>query len=193
MPTTSKYLTRAQCLEKALKAENRKYGCYDDSQGTRYIIGPLYLLAGETKEALRFFRWYGKIFSDDIGDPVLFLCWALALLRDGKHEQAVKRLVQAMFSNLYLIPHLLKKEQALLDIWHGSNVAEPSWLEYIPAEYYNTWTEDELKWAEEQYYGNKLTGVRNRYIEIYHLLKTVPTGPKRSDLLREARELENSI
>jgi hypothetical protein len=32
-------------------------------------IGPMYLLAGDTPEAIKAFAWYKNHFPDDIGDP----------------------------------------------------------------------------------------------------------------------------
>ena len=80
--------------------------------GALKLLGPLYLLMGDVVGAVKSFDWFEQTFPDDIGEPVHFLCWTLALDRSGDTAQAVQRLRQTMLSNLYLIPHLLGREQA---------------------------------------------------------------------------------
>lgn len=42
--TIKRHITQ---YENYLKAEKRKFGCYDDSGGVRYIIGQYYMLADD--------------------------------------------------------------------------------------------------------------------------------------------------
>jgi hypothetical protein len=44
---------RIKEYEDYLKAEKRRFGCYDDSGGIRYLIGPFYMLAGDVDGALK--------------------------------------------------------------------------------------------------------------------------------------------
>ena len=62
-----------------------------------------------------------RMFPDDSGEPAHTLCWALALYRAGQLDQASPKLRQAMLTNLYVIPHLLGREQLRLPIWPASN------------------------------------------------------------------------
>ena len=77
-----------------------------------------------------------------------------------------------------------------LDIWHGSNIAEPSYLEYVPEEYLLLWTEKERKWASSLYHSPEFGAVRARFIEIYGELKDLGRGPKRGRLVQEAFALK---
>ena len=46
-----------------------------------------------------------------------------------------------MLQNLYLLPRLLGIEPTKHDIWHGSNLAEPEYIEYLPEKYFGLWDE----------------------------------------------------
>jgi hypothetical protein len=107
--------------ERDLKAEEKKFGAIMDRAGKRYFLGPLYLLAGNTEGALRSFEWFDDKFSDDIGKPSQYLCWALALHKTGNERMAKNKLRQTMLMNLYIMPRLLGIPYEKLDIWHGSN------------------------------------------------------------------------
>ncbi|MGD9146346.1 MAG: hypothetical protein PVI80_12340, partial [Anaerolineae bacterium] len=127
---------------------------------------------------------------DDIGEPVHFLCWSLALYRSGDTAQAAQRLRQTMLSNLYLIPHLLGREQAELDIWHSTNYEQKDFLEYVPPEIWALWDAPALQWAGETYDSPELRRVRARFIEIHEQLRSEPRGPRRSALVDEAFRLQ---
>ncbi|MCL4880420.1 MAG: hypothetical protein KJ064_27460 [Anaerolineae bacterium] len=181
---------RIRSYENALKKEKRQFGTFDDSAGTRYLLGPMYLLLGDLKGALKAFRWFAKNFPDDSGDPMHLLCWTLALYQSGDQEGAKKKLQQTMLSNLYVIPHLLGMEQEPLDIWHGSNIAEQGYLRYIPPEIFALWDEPAREWLRTTYESPDIQQIRERFIEIYHALKTEPRGPKRTELVKEAGKLQ---
>ena len=79
---------------------------------------------------------------------------------------------------------------AELDIWHGSNWAEPDYIDYIPAEYFQFWTDAEREWAARLYQTPEFEAVRTRYIEISRALNTTPRGPERTRLVEEMSELK---
>jgi hypothetical protein len=76
--------------------------------GKRYLLGPLYVLMGDTAGALRSFAWFAQTFPDDSGEPLHFLRWTLALYRADQLEEAAAKLCQTMLSNVYLIPRSLR-------------------------------------------------------------------------------------
>jgi hypothetical protein len=185
-----KIRARIKRYERELRKERDKFGYISDGHGKRYELGPLYLLAGDVQGAVESFRWFEKTFPDDIGEPVHFLCWTLALYRSGDRAQAAQRLRQTMLSNLYLIPHLLGREQDELGIWHATNYEQTDYLEYVPAEIWALWDASALRWAEETYDSPELRVIRARYIEIHKQLESEPRGPRRSALVDEAFKLQ---
>ena len=192
MPQTEeqKIRSRLRSYERKLQQEKKKYGHYHDGGGRRYQVGPHYLLLGDNEGALAAFQWFQKEFSDDAGEPGHLLCWTLALHRAGNEVGAARKLRQTMFGNLYVVPHLLGSPVAVLDIWHGSSHAEPSYVEYVPKAYFSLWTEAEREWASGLYHSPGFRSVRARYIEIAKALDTTRPGPERSRLVEEMEELE---
>ena len=192
MPDDEKKKIRARLrsYERKLRKEKEKYGWYDDGAGKRYQIGPHYMLLDDNDGALAAFQWFEKEFPDDIGVPDHFLSWSLALYRAGNEIGAAKKLRQAMFSNLYLVPRLLGSPISELDIWHGSSDAEPPYVEHVHQPYLRLWTDAERQWAEGLYHGPGFRSARERFIEISRALATTRSGPERSRLVEEMHKLE---
>lgn len=184
-----KIRARIRSYERKLQQEQDQHGMISDGYGKRYLLGPLYLLMDDLEGALAHYEWFEKTCPDDSGYPMHLLCWTLALYRSGDREAATHKLRQTMLSNLYLIPHLLELEQADLDIWHGSNIAERLHLKCIPEEVFDLWDEEALEWLDDTYHSPPLTRIRERYIAIEHALKTEPRGPRRTRLVEEASSL----
>ena len=175
--------------ERKIRQEKDVFGRVHDGAGKRHLLGPLYMLMGDLDGALRSFRWFEEEFPDDCGDPGQYLCWALALYRSGEHDTAARRLRQAMLMNLYLVPHLLGLERQRIDMWHGSNVEKPDYLDEIPPEYFSLWDRESLQWASELYQSAEFKTVEARYIEIHRELLHLRPGSRWSSLVDEARKL----
>ncbi len=180
-----KIRARIRSYERGLRKELETYGAIDDGYGKRYLLGPLYLLMDDLAGALESFAWFERTCPDDMGEPVHYLCWTLALYRSGDRERAIDKLRQTMLSNLYLIPYLLGRDQEELDIWHGSNWAQKDFVEYVPPEIWAVWDAPALQWAAETYDSPELRQIRARYIEIQRQLKSEPRGPRRNELVGE--------
>lgn len=185
-----KIRARIRSYERKLQQEQEQYGLISDGYGKRYLLGPLYLLMNDLEGALAHYEWFEETFPDDSGYPMHLLCWTLALYQSGDREAATYKLRQTMLSNLYLIPHVLELEQADLDIWHGSNIAERHHIKDIPKEVFDLWGEEALEWLDDTYHSPTLARIRQRYIAIEHELKTEPRGPRRTQLVEEAFSLQ---
>ncbi len=184
-----KIRARIRRYERALRREQECYGFINDGAGKRSLLGPLYLLMGDTAGALRSFAWFAQTFPDDSGDPLPYLCWTLALYRTGKLKHAAATLRQTMLSNLYLLRRLLGIAQDHIDMWYPSNLTEKTSIDGFPDEVFALWEPPVLQWAYTVYASAPIQHVRRRYMAIYHQLKTEPPGPKRSRLVDEAFRL----
>lgn len=178
--------------ERSLAAEKAEIGVYGDGAGKRYLLAPLYLIMGDLEGALDSFEWYDEEFPDDSGDAGHYLCWALALYRGEDEPAARTKLGRAMLRNLYIIPALLDEPIDRLDIWHGSNTAEPGHLDFLPHQFFCIWTPEELAWAKKVYHRESFKTARDRYIEIYTQLKHERPGPTRTQLVMEASDLREN-
>ena len=182
---------RIRRYERAFAKELQQYDMISDGSGKRYLLAPLYLMLNDVEGAYKFFEWFEKTFPDDVGEPLQYLCWTITLLRKDNINAASNKLIETMFKNLYLIPHMLGINPERLDIWHGSNYEDITYLGYLPPVTMKLCTEEELDWINGQYNSKKFTAIRKRYIDIHQQLKTEPRGPKRTELVEQASRLEN--
>jgi len=172
-------------LKRALGHEQKKYGFIDDGAGKRYEIGPLFVLAGELQKATDFFAWYEKFCAEDSGEPLHYLCWALALYRTGDREQASTKLLETMVQNVYLLPTLLGTPPAPYDMWHSSNREDPGYFAEIPAEYIPELSEEEQSWMKAQLASFRFRRVLDEYVSTYRMLKSEKNCDKRSKILSQ--------
>ncbi len=154
-----------------------------DGSGKRFLVGPMYLLLGDLNGAIQYYDWYKTAFPDDGPEPFSHLCWSLALYMDGKLVEAATKLAQTMFSNLYLVPHVLGEHQQPLKIWHGSNWAELDYAMDLPTELYDLWDTNAKTWAASVLRDPSVISERERFVEIESRLLDVKPGPERTALV----------
>ena len=101
-----------------------------DNQGVRYLVGLLYHLSGDLREAIAAYKDTSPD-PDSVGDSTNELSHGLALFQLKRYAAAVFRFRYSFFLNLYLPEVVLSGKVKPLNIWHGSNLAEPEYaLEY---------------------------------------------------------------
>lgn len=179
-----RFRDRATRLKRALANEKRQYGQIHDGAGKRYLIGPLYALAGELRQALAHYDWYEKECSDDVGEPIHYLWWALTLYRTGELEKANIRLLETMIRNVYLLPALLGSLVAPYDMWHSSNTGQPEYVSEVPTEFLPDLSEQERLWIKGQLDSFRFRRVKDEYVSTYRALKGEKNIDKRRDILR---------
>jgi len=189
-PETEKKLkSRISSYKSSLLKEKKKFGYVDDGAGKRYLLFSLYFVLNDLRETKDYIKWYAKEFSDDIGEPIQKLCWALSLRRMGNEKEAKKMLAETMLSNLYIIPKLLGHEIDEYDIWHSSSDQNIGYFSYLPREVTASITEAEIQWLRQEYNSHELQHIRQRYVEIYHKLKFTKEIDERKRLLSESNLL----
>ena len=179
---------RATRLKRALANEQQRFGHIEDGAGKRYLIGPLYVLAGEFEKALAHYDWYDEKCADDIGEPIHYLCWALSLHRVGDVTKANDKLLETMVQNVYLLPTLLGSPPAAYDMWHSSNREQPDYLTEVPEDLVPEISDQERSWIEEQLVSFRFRRVKDEYVSTYHALKGERNIDKRREILRRWNE-----
>lgn len=191
LPKTTKGIqSRIKNYEDYLKYEKRTYGGFIDGGGVRYMIGPLYVLMGDFTGALKAFRLFKRRFPDDSGEPFHNLQWALALYKSEKYKEAEAKLINTMFSNLYLVPYIFGEDIPPYEFQHFSNFEEKDTIEYLPEEFLNLWDDESKEWAKSVYYKPETIQLREKYIDLKTLLTKEPVGKKRSELVNELSNLK---
>ncbi len=193
-PKTEKKLkSQISSYKSSLLKEKMKFGFVDDGQGKRYLLFNLYFVLNDIEETKDYIKWFEKEFSDDIGEPIQKLCWALSLMRMDDEVGARKILAETMLANFYIIPKLLDQEIAEYDIWHPSSDGYIGYADYIPKEVIASITEVETQWLRQQYDSLEFRRILKRYIEIYRKLKNTKEIGERSRLLRESYLLLDAL
>lgn len=182
--TRKRLRDRATRLKRALANEVKRYGEIHDGAGKRYLIGPLYVLADELDKALAHYAWYEKNCADDIGEPIHYLYWALALYGVRDVERANNKLLETTVQNLYLLPTLLGTPPPIYDMWHSSNTAQRDYVTDTPEEFVPSLTDQEHSWIQAQLESNRFCRVRDEYISTYRALKSERSVDKRGEILR---------
>ena len=106
MPTDEqkKYRDRANRARRELFKEKGKLGAISDGSGKRYRVCVYFVLSDAPEKAAEFLEWFEQEFADDIGEPAFLLYAALAYYRMGSLRKARRYLLDAMLSNIYLLP-----------------------------------------------------------------------------------------
>ncbi len=109
-----------------------------DNQGVRFLLGPTYHLAGNLRSALPAYR-KSAANNKYSGDPHNEFSYALALYERREYENAVLRYRYATFTNIHIPQVLLGLPLNRLDIFYGSNTAEPNYATDYLNEYRGLW------------------------------------------------------
>ena len=176
-------------FEKLLQSEKRRYGCYDDGGGIRYLIGPYYMLAGDIEGALKHYKWFKRVFPDDCGEPGQYLSWTLALYKSGDLKKAYIKFLQTLFMNPHVIARIIGTDY-ILQFRPGSNIPTKEWADWIPDEIYNLWDGDAKIWLKESFCSEKTQVLLVRYNDIGKQLENEPVGERRSTLVEELSAME---
>lgn len=165
-----KYRDRANRARRALIKEKEKYGSISDGSGKRYGVSVDFVICGAPEKAVEFIEWYEQEFPDDIGEPVFFLYGALAYYRTGTPRKARSYLLDAMLSNIYMLPYLYGRPLPKQNMWHSNNQVMPEYIDVI-IEFLDVPTIQEREWFRMQFEGELFTEIREKYIETFNLLQ----------------------
>ena len=176
-------------IRSALAAERRKFGCYDDSRGMRYLPPGLFIKIGDFKGGLTYLRWFNKNFPDDAGFPDFLFEWTITLFKTKRIEQAEKKAIQTFVSNTYIFDKFLQKESLQFEKSESSNWQLEQLIEYFEYNINQDYLIDFGKWLESFTTSEKFYGFANRFIELRQKLENEPVGNTRTELIEIEKEL----
>ena len=182
---------RALRLRRLLRKEEALHGQIDDGAGKRYLIGPLFVQCGDIESALTHYVWFKQNCTDESGEPIHNLFWAVALHRAGDVSGANTKLLQTMIQNIYLLPILLNMQFEVRDIWHSSSREQPDYFAEAPPELVPTLSDKERSWITKQLESDRFRRVEAEYISTFSALKDEHNPQKRRGILDRWYEFQH--
>jgi hypothetical protein len=190
---TQRLIKKIADIKRALAAEKRKFGGYDDSRGLRYLPTRYYLQLADYQGGLTYTRWFAKTFPDDIGFPDFLFEWSVLLFKTGKFTQAKAKIWQTFCANTYVLDKFVGLPIQPLPKYEWSNLALAGFTEYFTYSHQQPELLDFSQWLEEFMASEPFTSRKARYLTIHQQLNVEDDLESRAYLRLEANQLENAI
>lgn len=180
-------------IKRTLAAEKRKFGCYDDSRGLRYLPTKYFIQLGDFTGGVTYLKWFDKNFPDDSGFPEFLFERTIILFKTGNIKEAEQAVFKTFCSNPYWVDKFFGRPITQLDMWHWSNLARPEYTDAL--EYSNTQADltDFSEWLDKLISADDFINRSNKYVDIYRRLKTESDKEMRQYLVRHAFQLEQGL
>ncbi|MFA6469260.1 MAG: hypothetical protein WCW35_10195 [Bacteroidota bacterium] len=176
-----------------LADEKRKYGCYDDSRGIRYVPPRYFIQLGDYSGGLKYLNWFAKNFPDDSGFPDFLFEWTIILYKTGKLREAEKKAFKTFCANTYLFDKFYGKPIKPIIKWEGSNLEEPSFAEHLQHNCNQHELKDFSEWLNKVVTSDKFITSSKKIIEINKRLKKEEDRETRHYLIMHSRQLLDSF
>lgn len=184
--------TKISNIKRTLAAEKRKFGCYDDSRGLRYLPTKYFIQLQDYKGGLTYLRWFSKNFPDDGGFPDFLFEWTIILFKCGKTREAAKKAFETFCSNTYLFDKFFGRPITPVDKWEGSNLQVPGFTDYLDYSCEQEELSDFSDWLDRLISTDDFKSRCDKYIDIQKQLKRENDRERRYYLLMQARQLEEA-
>lgn len=185
--------TKILSIKRTLAAEKRKFGCYDDSRGLRYLPAKYFVQLQDYKGGLTYLRWFGKNFPDDRGFPDFLFEWIIVLFKCGKIHEAEKKAFETFCANTYLFDKFFGRSIAPVDKWEGSNLEMPGFTEYFDYSSGQAELADFSEWLDKLTATDNFRSRCDKYLDILSQLKRESDLETRGHLIVQVRQLGETI
>jgi hypothetical protein len=191
MSSDSIFPSEPKKIRERIKRYERAFSAphHDDGAGKRFLLGPLYLLSGDTEGALNSYVWYKRTFPDDIPESFNHLCWILTLIRSDREAEARTKFREMLFDNLYVVPVFLGETPTPHPFRHFSNWSELSYVLEGPTELFDLWNADERVWLKTEWTNSKLQEDIRNYIAVQMELDQASGPDLRGKLIQKAAQI----
>ncbi len=187
-----RYRDRATRARRELFKEKEKFGAISDGSGRRYRVCVDFVRSGASEKAADFMEWFEQEFPDDVGEPAFFLFAAVAYYRTGDLRKARSYLLDAMLSNIYMLPYLFSQPLPRQDMWHSSNWCQPEYIREIE-DLLEEPTTQEREWFKMQFEDEIFEKIRSKYVETFKALQHENGFDARQRILCEWGEYASSV
>ncbi|MFK5894251.1 MAG: hypothetical protein QM504_13600 [Pseudomonadota bacterium] len=186
------YLKKAKHHHQLLLQEDERQEYINDSAGRRYLAGVYYYLAGAHKKAFNYYTWYDQKFFEKVHEPICSLFGALTAHKNKCEKIARLRLINTLFSNLYLLPSIINEPIERLPMWHGLSWGYPEYLSEHEFQIYGVMydiNDEERRWIKKEYKSFLFSRLRDEYLRLEYENYCLPlddnSAEKRSQLRKK--------
>jgi len=190
---TQQLLKKIADIKRALAAEKRKLGGYDDSRGLRYLPTRYYIQLADYKGALAYTRWFAKTFPDDIGFPDFLFEWSIVLYKMGKLTEAKAKVWQTFCANTYVFDKFFGHPVQPLPKYEWSTLAQAGFTDYFTYSHQQAELLDYSTWLNEFMASEHVSARKTRYLTIQHRLLEEADEEIIAYLRQEADQLEHQL
>ena len=177
-------------IKRTLAAEKKRFGCYDDSRGLRYLPTKYFIQLSDFSGGLTYLKWFDKNFPDDAGFPEFLFERTIILFKTSNVKEAEEKAFQTFCSNPYWFDKFFGRLITPLDMWHRSNLTRPDYTEALEYSSGQSFLTDFSDWLDKFISTKDFINRSNKYVDIYKRLKTETDKEMRHYLVRQAFQLE---
>jgi hypothetical protein len=190
---TQRLIKKIADIKRALAAEKRKFGGYDDSRGLRYLPTRYYIQLADYKGGITYTRWFDKKFPDDIGFPDFLFEWAVLLFKAGKLAEAKGKIWQTFCANTYVLDKFFGHPLQPLPKYEWSTMAQLGFTEHFPYSHQQADLLDFSAWLAEFMASEPFSTRKVRYLTLQEQFLVEEDEEIRGYLHQEANQLENQL
>lgn len=181
-------------IKAALAADKRRWGgFYDDSGGFRYLPTEFYVKLGDWTGGLKYLKWFHKNFPDDSGFADFLFEWTIILFKSGELKQAEQMAFSVFCSNTYTMDKFFGRPIVPIDKYENSNIDIAEFTNNFIYSYDQPNLVDFAAWLDKFTGSERFVEASQKFIDIYRRLKAENDREKRSNLIGQARQLEDQF
>lgn len=172
-------------IRRALAAEKKKFGAYDDSRGMRYFPARYYVQLGDFKGGLTYLRWFQKNFPDDGGFADFLFEWTLILFQNRKLQDAARKAMETYRADIHLLDAFLGRPSTPVEPWEYMPLDVPSYAPYFASLGGQTNLADFAEWLAAFTATEEFLASSQRFIDLNRQLHGETDLEKRRYLVRQ--------
>lgn len=180
-------------IRRALAAEKRRFGEYDDGRDLRYQPPALFIKLQDYAGALRYTKWFQKNFPDDTGMPYFLFEWTIILFKNGKLKEAETKAYQTFCSNTYLFDKFFGKAVVPINKYESFNLEHAAFTDGLVYSCNQPALRDFSSWLKQLMASEKFIRLSAKFISVQKRLKTETDQETWGYLMKWSYQLENEM
>jgi hypothetical protein len=180
-------------IKRALAAEKRRFGEYDDGRDLRYLPLALFIKLQDYAGGWRYTKWFQKNFPDDMATPDFLFEWTIILFMNGKWKEAEKKAYQAFCSNTYLFNKFFGKPVVAINKYESFNLEHAAFTDHLAYSSKQAALQDFSSWLKQITAKEKFIRLSTKFIAVQKRLKTETDQETWGYLMKWSYQLENEM